>query len=244
MLFTRLLKTIVKRVHGVSHLFSFFNETNCLEDVHAIITVLKEAGVKSTATPAKLTVDGKVCEAFARTKLYSSTISTPYSETEMMRYMTMFITIFVTLLIMLMCDMKNKSRQSQGVSLKKFMSIQQRNQTKDVKELVLLKGLIIVDIELVTVKHHRAWVDEADKKSQCLETCCARRKTMESEREAKDQIMVQINKYTCNGGPRYQEPSEISKIDPSTDPKVEAECEDASDESDQLEPSQVWRRCC
>ena len=40
------------------------------EDVHAIITVLKEGGVKSTATPAKLTVDGKVSEAFARTKLF------------------------------------------------------------------------------------------------------------------------------------------------------------------------------
>ena len=122
------------------------------------------------------------------------------------------------------------------------MSIQHRNQTKDVKELVLFKGLIIVDIKLVTVKHHRAWVDEADKKSQCRETYYAKRKTMESEREAKDQIMVQINKYTCNGGRRCQEPSEISKIDPSTDLKVEVECEDASDESDQLEP--VWRRCC
>ena len=66
-------------------------------------------------------------------------------------------------------------------------------------------------------------MDEADKKSQCLETYYAKRKTMEIEREAKDQIMVQINKYTCNGGRRYQEPSEISKIDPSTDPKVEAE---------------------
>ena len=72
-------------------MFSFFNETYYLEDVHAIITVLKEVGVKSTATPAKLTVDGKVSEAFARTKRCSSTISTPYSETEMMRYMTMFI---------------------------------------------------------------------------------------------------------------------------------------------------------
>ena len=62
MLFTMLLKTIVKRVHGVSHLFSFFNETYYPEDVHAIITVLKEAGLKSTATLAKLTVDGKVSE--------------------------------------------------------------------------------------------------------------------------------------------------------------------------------------
>ena len=83
------------------------------------------------------------------------------------------------------------------------MSDQQRNQTKDVKELVLFKGLIIVDVELVTVKHHRAWVDGADKKSQCLETYYAKRKTMESEREAKDQIMVQIDKYVRNGGRRY-----------------------------------------
>ena len=59
------LKTIVKCVHGVSQLFSFFNETYYPEDMHAIITVLKEAGVKSTATPAQLTVDGKVSEAFA-----------------------------------------------------------------------------------------------------------------------------------------------------------------------------------
>ena len=62
------LKTIAKRVHSVSQLFSFFNETYYPEDVHAIITVLKEAGVKSTTTPAQLTIDGKVSEAFARTK--------------------------------------------------------------------------------------------------------------------------------------------------------------------------------
>ena len=31
------LKTIVKRVHGVSQLFSFFNETYYPEEVHAII---------------------------------------------------------------------------------------------------------------------------------------------------------------------------------------------------------------
>ena len=64
------LKTIAKRVHSVSQLFSFFNETHYPEEVHAIITVLKEAGVKSTATPAQLTIDGKVSEAFARTKLF------------------------------------------------------------------------------------------------------------------------------------------------------------------------------
>ena len=36
-------------------------------------------------------------------------------------------------------DMKIRSRQSHGVSLKKFMSAQHRNQTEEVKELVLLK---------------------------------------------------------------------------------------------------------
>ena len=53
--------------------------------------------------------------------------------------------------IMLMCDMKTNSRQSQGVSLEKFMSAQHRNQTEDVKENKL-KGLIIVDIEMFAVK--------------------------------------------------------------------------------------------
>ena len=50
---------------------------------------------------------------------------------------------------------------------------------------------------------------------------CAKR--TESEREAKDPITEQINKYARNEGRRYQEPSEISKIDPSTDSKVETE---------------------
>ena len=64
------LKTIAKRVHSVSQLFSFCNETYYPEEVHAIIAVLKEAGVKSIATPAQLTIDGKVSEALARTKLF------------------------------------------------------------------------------------------------------------------------------------------------------------------------------
>ena len=45
------LKTIAKRVHSVSQLFSFCNETYYPEEVHAFINVLKEAGVKSTAAP-------------------------------------------------------------------------------------------------------------------------------------------------------------------------------------------------
>ena len=82
------------------------------------------------------------------------------------------------------------------------MSDQQRNQTEDVKEN-LLKGLIIVDIEPVTVKHHCVWMNKADENSQYLETYDAMRKMTENEREARDPIMVQINKYVCNGRRRY-----------------------------------------
>ena len=39
------------------------------------------------------------------------------------------------------------------------------------------------------------WMDKANGNSQCLETYDAMRKTMESERKAKDQINEQINKY-------------------------------------------------
>ena len=108
-------------------------------------------------------------------------------------------------------DMKNNSCQSHGVSLNKFMSAQHRNQTKDVKELVLFKGLIIVDIEMFAVKSYKspvysrwndwqsivieteygyAWMDKAEENSQCLETYDAMRKTTESECETKYQIMV------------------------------------------------------
>ena len=62
-------------------------------------------------------------------------------------------------------DMKMKSRQSQGVSLEKLMSVQQelrrtRQETEDVKENKL-KDLIIVhsylfDNEMIAVKHHHA----------------------------------------------------------------------------------------
>ena len=103
-------------------------------------------------------------------------------------------------------DMKTKSRQSHGVSLKKFMSAQHRNQTKEVKELVLLKGLIIADIKMIAMKSYKspvysrwndwqsivieteygyAWMDKADENSQCLETYDAMLKTTESECEAK-----------------------------------------------------------
>jgi hypothetical protein len=107
------------------------------------------------------------------------------------------------------------------------------------------KGLAIVDIELVAVKSCKgpgssgwngwqsivmeteygdAWVDKADENRQRLETYDAMRKTTESEREAKDQITEQANKYARNGGRRYRRAlTWLSKIDPSTDPKVETE---------------------
>ena len=127
------LKTIEKRVHGVSQLFSFFNETYYPEDVHAFINVLKEAGVKSTSTPAQLTVDGKVSEAFARTKLFMQHKS---SETSMIslgsRIMKLNSVVYSAshiwlevMNIMLKNDMKIKwIDDSQGVTLEKFMSIE------------------------------------------------------------------------------------------------------------------------
>ena len=88
------------------------------------------------------------------------------------------------------------------------MSVQEElRRTEDVKENKL-KDLIIVhcyqfDNEMIAVKHHHALVDKADENSQSLETYDAMRKTTESEREAEDQIMEQVNKYTRNGGRRY-----------------------------------------
>ena len=107
-----------------------------------------------------------------------------------------------------------------------------------------LKGLIIVDIELIEAKSYKSpdysrwngwqsiviefeygddWLDKADENSQCLETYDTLRKTTESEREGKDQITEQANKYARNGGRRYREPSEsLSKIE-SVESKVENE---------------------
>ena len=88
-----------------------------------------------------------------------------------------------------------------------------RQETEDVEENKT-KGLIIIDMELVAAKHQRAWVDKVDENSQRLETYDVMRKTTESEREVKDQITEQANKYACNGGRRYREPSKtFSKIE-------------------------------
>ena len=67
-------------------------------------------------------------------------------------------------------------------------------------------------------------VDNADENSLSLEMYDAKLKTKESEREEKDQITEQANKYARNGGRRHREPSEsLSRIDPSSDLKVENE---------------------
>ena len=99
--------------------------------------------MKSTATSAQLTVHGKVSETFARTKPSDDLDDFPlftHHEIDSLMYLAS------------RSYMKIKwIDESQGVSLKKFMSAQHRNQTKDVKEN-MLKGLNIVDIEMFAGK--------------------------------------------------------------------------------------------
>ena len=123
--------------------------------------------------------------------------------------------------VMLHISMRIKwTDDSKGLPLEELRRT--RQETEDVEENKT-KGLIIVDMELVAVKHHRAWVDKAYENSQRLETYGAMRKTTESVREAKDQITEQANKYARDGGRRYREPSEsLSKIE-SVESKVENE---------------------
>ena len=99
-------------------------------------------------------------------------------------------------------DMKIKwIDDSQGVPLDELKRT--RQVTEDVEENKT-KSLIIVDMELVAVKHHRAWVDKADENSQSLAMYNAMRNTTKSEREAKDQITEQDNKYARNEGPKVE----------------------------------------
>ena len=98
-----------------------------------------------------------------------------------------------------------ESDDSQGVPLEEL-----RQETEDVKiELVAVKSCnssfgwngrhhIVIGTEC-----DDAWVDKADKNSQRPETYDAMRKT--TEREAKDQITKQINKYARKGGRRYRQ---------------------------------------
>ena len=56
---------------------------------------------------------------------------------------------------------------------------------------------------MIETEYCDALVDKADENSQRLETYDVMRKTTESEREAEDQMMEQVIKYTRNGGRRY-----------------------------------------
>ena len=56
---------------------------------------------------------------------------------------------------------------------------------------------------VIETEYGDAQVDKADENSHRLETYDAMRKTTDSEREAEDQIMEQVNKYTRNGARRY-----------------------------------------
>ena len=197
--------------------------------MHAIIAVLKEAGVKSIATPEQLTVDGKVSEALARTKLFMQQHKS--SETSMIslgsRIMKLNSVVYLAsrswpevMNIMMMSHINMKIKwidDSQGVTLEKFMSIEMIA-VKSCKSSVYSRWNGWQNI-IIEIEYGDTGMDKADENSQYLETYDAMRKMTESEREAKDPITEQINKYTSKG--RYQEPSEISKIDPSTDSKVE-----------------------
>ena len=99
-------------------------------------------------------------------------------------------------------DMKIKwIDDSQGVPLDELKRT--RQVTEDVEENKT-KSLIIVDMELVAVKHHRTWVDKAGENSQILAMYNAMRNTTKSEREAKDHITEQDNKYARNEGPKVE----------------------------------------
>ena len=88
-------------------------------------------------------------------------------------------------------------------------------------------------------------MDKADENSQYLETYDAMRIMTESERETKDPITEQINKYVRNGGRRYcRILILLSKFGFLEGPKVEAKM--VSVKNHQMKAiswnlSQVWR---
>ena len=113
-----------------------------------------------------------------------------------------------------MCGMKiRRIDEPQGVPIEELRRT--RLETEDVKkiELVAVKSckgqgssgwngwrIIVIETEC-----DEAWLDKADKNSQRLETYDAMRKTTENERETKDQITEQTNKYARKGGRRYRQ---------------------------------------
>ena len=166
--------------------------------------------------------------AVEATRIFSST----HSETEMMRYMTMsqhkdlYLTTSMisfalcswpeVMNIMLMCDMKIKwIDHSQGVPLDELKRTRQEvEDVDDVQnvEMIAVKSCKSSDYSawngwqsIVTeTEYGDTWVDKADENSQSLEMYKAMRQTTGSEREAKDQITEQANKYARNEGPKVE----------------------------------------
>ena len=54
------------------------------------------------------------------------------------------------------------------------------------------------------IEYDDVWVDKTDENSQSLEMYNTTHQTTENEREAKDQIKEQDNKYARNGGPKVE----------------------------------------
>ena len=89
------------------------------------------------------------------------------------------------------------------------MSAQHRNQTEEVKELVLLKGLIIVDIEMFAMKSCKNPVKRT--------TPCAKRRKMSARRK------IRTSTYTTEDDDIVGFSYLLSKFGFSEGPKVEAE---------------------
>ena len=113
-------------------------------------------------------------------------------------------------------DMKIKwTDDSQGVPLGELKRTRQEAEdVDDVQniEMIAVKSCKSSDYSgwngwqsIVTeTKYGDAWVDKADENSQSLAMYNAMRKTTESEREAKNQITEQANKYARNEGPKVE----------------------------------------
>ena len=144
--------------------FASFDETQHLEDVHPVIATLREAGVKGTTTPTQLAMDGRATRLRERNKTIGYR--------EMLNFLVTYLSCAGfdacslqptngasgeyagLLVIMPHISMKIKwIEDSQGMPHEELRRT--RQEIEDVMEN-RTKGLIIVVIELVAVKHHRA----------------------------------------------------------------------------------------
>ena len=170
-------------------------------------------------------------------------------------------------------DMKIKSRQSQGVSLEKIMSVQEefrrtRQETEDVKEYKL-KDLIIVhcyqfDNEMVAVKLCKSptipggMVGRASslklstvmlKWTRLMRTVNVWRHTTPCAKRRRVSARRKFRSWSKSTSTHATEDDDIVEFSPGSHQsspwnrrlRTNVECEDASDESDLPETSQVWR---